>query len=96
MKKLLLFFFLFCLAGSEGFSQAPAGGSNGNNSQSPGNQSRIQVRVELVNVLATVTDKKNRLITDLTKEDFRIFEDGRPNRSASSAVRPTSLYASGC
>jgi VWFA-related protein len=80
MKKLLLSFLLFCLAGSEGFSQASPGGSNGNNSQSPGDQSRIQVRVELVNVLATVTDKKNRLITDLTKDDFRIFEDGRPQQ----------------
>jgi len=80
MKKLLLLFLFFCLAGSEGFSQAAAGGSNGNNSQSLGEQSRITVRVELVNVLVTVTDKKNRLITDLTKDDFRIFEDGRPQQ----------------
>jgi len=80
MEKLLLLFLFFSLAGSEGFSQAPAGGSNGTNSQSPGDQSRIQVRVELVNVLATVTDKKNRLITNLTKDDFRIFEDGRPQQ----------------
>ena len=36
------------------------------------------MRVELVNVLTTVTDKKNRLVTDLTKDDFRIFEDGKP------------------
>jgi len=80
MRKLLLLFLLFSLAGSEGFSQAPPGGTNSNNSQSPGDQSRITVRVELVNVLATVTDKKNRLITDLTKDDFRIFEDGRPQQ----------------
>jgi VWFA-related protein len=26
----------------------------------------------------SVTDKKNRLVTDLTKDDFRIFEGGRP------------------
>jgi VWFA-related protein len=80
MKRLLLLFLLFSLAGSEGFSQAPAGGSNGSNSQSLGEQSRITVRVELVNVLVTVTDKKNRLITNLTKDDFRIFEDGRPQQ----------------
>ncbi len=36
------------------------------------------MRVELVNVLTTVTDKKNRLVTDLTKDDFHIFEDGKP------------------
>jgi VWFA-related protein len=80
MKKLLLLFLFFSLAGSEGFSQAPPGGTNSNNSQSPGDQSRITVRVELVNVLATVTDKKNRLITNLSKDDFRIFEDGRPQQ----------------
>jgi VWFA-related protein len=34
--------------------------------------------VEVVNLLTTVTDKKNRLVTDLTKDDFRVFEDGKP------------------
>ncbi|HXX23450.1 MAG TPA: VWA domain-containing protein [Terriglobia bacterium] len=78
MKKLLLFLLFFCLAGGELLAQNSAGGAASTNSQSPGDQSRIQVRVELVNVLATVTDKKNRLITDLTKDDFRVFEDGKP------------------
>jgi VWFA-related protein len=78
MKKLLLFLLLLCLTGGPLFAQEPAGGQAGNKSQSPGEQTRIQVRVELVNVLVTVTDKKNRLVTDLTKADFRIFEDGKP------------------
>jgi VWFA-related protein len=78
MKKLLLFLFIFCLPGGQLFAQESAGGPTSNNSQSPGDQSRIKVRVELVNVLTTVTDKKNRLVTDLTKDDFRIFEDGKP------------------
>jgi VWFA-related protein len=33
---------------------------------------------ELVNVLATVHDKKGRLIANLEKQDFQIFEDGKP------------------
>jgi VWFA-related protein len=80
MKKLLffLFLFLFCIPEVELFAQNSAAGPSSNNSQSPGNESRIRVRVELVNVLTTVTDKKNRLVTDLTKDDFRIFEDGKP------------------
>ena len=78
MKKPLLFLFLFCFPGAGLFAQNTAGGSNSNNSQSSNDQDRIKVRVELVNVLTTVTDKKNRLITDLTKDDFRIFEDGKP------------------
>ncbi len=33
---------------------------------------------ELVNLLATVHDKKGRLISTLEKQDFQIFEDGKP------------------
>lgn len=39
---------------------------------------RIRVRVEVVNVIFSVTDKHNRFITDLNKEDFHVTEDGRP------------------
>lgn len=34
--------------------------------------------VDLVNVGVTVTDKKGNLVTDLTRDDFEIVEDGRP------------------
>jgi VWFA-related protein len=78
MKKSFFFLLLWCVPGAGLFAQNTAGGSSSNNSQSSSDQSRIKVRVELVNVLTTVTDKKNRLVTDLTKDDFRIFEDGKP------------------
>jgi len=39
---------------------------------------KIKVRVDLVNVLMTVTNKKNRLEIDLAKDDFRVFEDDKP------------------
>jgi len=39
---------------------------------------QIRVRVEVVNVPMTVTDKKNRMVLDLTKGDFRVLEDGQP------------------
>jgi len=38
----------------------------------------IKVQVNLVNVLFTVTDKKDRMILDLKQDDFRLFEDGQP------------------
>ena len=78
MKKPLFFLLLFCVPWAGLFAQNTASGSNSKNSQSSNDQNRIKVRVELVNVLTTVTDKKNRLVTDLTKDDFRIFEDGKP------------------
>ncbi len=39
---------------------------------------RIQVPVNLVNVLFTVTDKKHRLVLDLNKSDIRVYEDKKP------------------
>ena len=38
----------------------------------------LSVEVDVVNVLFTVSDDDDRLITDLTEEDFLVFEDGVP------------------
>ncbi len=45
-------------------------------------QQPIRVQVELVNLFVTVRDKKKLLITDLTKDDFRVFEDGQEQKIA--------------
>jgi VWFA-related protein len=41
----------------------------------PDDTSRIVLEVNRVNLLFTVTDKKGRFITDLTKGDFEVFEN---------------------
>jgi Ca-activated chloride channel family protein len=46
--------------------------------QAAGDATRIRVRVELVNVLFTVNDRKNRLVLNLAKDDLRVFEDNKP------------------
>jgi VWFA-related protein len=50
----------------------------------------ISVNVDLVNVLFTVTDKKGKFITDLKREYFKVYEDGKPqsitNFSADTAL----------
>jgi VWFA-related protein len=38
----------------------------------------ISVKVKVVNVLATVRDKHGKIVNDLTKDDFALSEDGRP------------------
>jgi len=38
----------------------------------------ISVNVKVVNVLATVRDKHGKIVNDLTKDDFNLEEDGRP------------------
>jgi VWFA-related protein len=38
----------------------------------------LSVQVKVVNVLATVRDKHGKIINNLTKDDFTLSEDGRP------------------
>ncbi len=45
-------------------------------------QSRIILDVTRVNMLFTVTDRKGRFVTDLTKDDFQIFESKKPQTIA--------------
>ncbi len=39
---------------------------------------RIILDVTRVNMLFTVTDKKGRFVTDLTKDDFEVIENKKP------------------
>ena len=39
---------------------------------------QIKVDVQLVNVVATVTDSKGRYVTNLKASDFKLKEDGVP------------------
>jgi VWFA-related protein len=78
IKKLSTALILLLLAAGPLAGQDPANqaSQSGNNvSTAP---ERIAVRVNLVNVLFTATDNKNRLVLDLTKDDFHVFEDKKP------------------
>jgi len=55
---------------------APSGAAAGTEEST--SDARIRVRVDLVNVLFTVTDRKNRFVLNLTKEDFHVLEDNKP------------------
>jgi VWFA-related protein len=46
--------------------------------QRPDEPTRIQVDVTRVNLLFTVTDRKGRFVTDLTKDDFEVIESKKP------------------
>ena len=58
-------------------AQTQTNPTNGTTPQQTSDQ-RIKVRVELVNVLFTVVDKKSHLVIDLTKDDFNVLEDNKP------------------
>ena len=61
---------------------------------SPG---RITTTVNLVNVPLTVTDKRNRLVIMMTKDDFNLFEDGKQQNieyfSRETATGPAHRHA---
>jgi VWFA-related protein len=46
------------------------------NQQLPQSSQPLQVATTVVNVFATVRDHHNEIVTDLTKDDFKISEDG--------------------
>ena len=46
------------------------------------NPPAIKAEVNLVNLFATERDKNKRVITDLKKEDFKVFEDGHEEQIA--------------
>jgi VWFA-related protein len=74
----LLAVFLSCALSGWLAAQKPDAGSRSAPAQASSDLEKIRVRVDLVNVLMTVTDKKSRLVLDLTKDDFRVFEDKAP------------------
>ncbi len=43
-------------------------------------------QVEEVQLHATVLDDKHRMVTDLARQDFAVYENGRPRRSRRSIV----------
>jgi VWFA-related protein len=61
---------------------APPQAAQAQSAQAPPAQTQqkpdISVDVKLVNVLATVRDKKGAIVRNLTKNDFVLDEDGRP------------------
>ena len=48
--------------------------------QKKNDQYKINVSVNLVVLHATVVDKKGRMVNDLTEKDFRVVEDGAPQK----------------
>jgi VWFA-related protein len=47
---------------------------------SAGQEPNFSAGVKVVNVYATVRDKKGEIVKDLQKEDFSLLEDGRPQK----------------
>ena len=89
MKSVASAALLLLVATGPGAGQQPAtpsetGGTKATSQAPPSSNAQsnpvttIKVPVNLVNVLFTVTDKKERMVLNLTKDDFQVLEDKVP------------------
>ena len=78
MRRIIFALFLTGIVATPLLAQTPEAPAPAANSQEKSDANRIRVRVDLVNILFTVTDKKNRRVLDLTRDDFQVFEDNKP------------------
>ncbi|MBI3941105.1 MAG: VWA domain-containing protein [Acidobacteria bacterium] len=79
-RRLCIILLAASLSGRAGFPQA----SNSSQDSRAPQESNPQffASVDVVNVLVTATDKKGRFITNLERNDFQIYEDGKPQQVA--------------
>ncbi|MGD0666785.1 MAG: VWA domain-containing protein [Bryobacteraceae bacterium] len=75
MKRWVLLAAFGALAAVLGFGQQKTAPPPAEQSEEP---ARISVDVTRVNMLFTVTDKRGRFVTDLTRDDFEVTEGKRP------------------
>jgi VWFA-related protein len=83
MKKFFGLLLVGCfLAGPSTAQTAQKSNSNQGTTSIENQQSaaQIRVRVNLVNVLFTVVDKKGRLVSNLSKDNFNVHEDGKAQK----------------
>jgi VWFA-related protein len=78
VKRILSAMLLVCALPLWAIAQSPKKSAELAAHQGTSDSEKIRVRVDLVNVLFTVTDKKNRLVVDLTKDDLRVLENNKP------------------
>jgi len=75
--RLALVTLLVAIAGAELLPRSGAGFSR-ISSRAAAQDAQFRSRVDLVNVGVTVTDKRGKLIANLSRDDFTVVEDGRP------------------
>lgn len=81
MRLMGKFFSIFTAAGMVFQSAAPANAQQSR--QTAQREARIEVTTELVLVNVVARDKKGNLVTNLKKEDFTLFEDGKKQEISS-------------
>ena len=90
MKRFGLFVLASALLLAQDGKNAPVGGPQDLRGEIVAPNSTIRVEVSRVPLLFTVTDKKNRFITNLEREDFEVSDNGK-KQSIREFVRESDL-----
>ena len=77
MNEFAILVFLLCVSTGSVAGQIPAG-SRPAAAEVPSFPATIKVRVDLTNIVMTVTDQQNHPVLGLSENDFRVFEDNQP------------------
>ncbi len=81
MKHSLVAIALLLLAFAGLASQQPPPSPPASQAPTPGiSAPPLRVPVNLVNIIATVVTRREKLVTDLDQSDFRVFEDGKEQK----------------
>lgn len=70
-----------------GGAQGQSGQKGGQEAESVGDDEVVRINASEVLVPATVRDSSGRLVADLTRKDFRVFEDGREQTLSDLSLR---------
>ena len=63
--------------------------------QQPAPSVTFQVEVNFVDIDAVVTDERGNFVADLTKDDFELFDDGKPQEISTFSLVDIPLPAAG-
>jgi VWFA-related protein len=75
---MLPLFFVIFIATAKVSAQST--GQTGNPQANPGQDQSIRLKTDLIEVRAVVANKKGAAIPDLKKEDFEVYENGKPQQ----------------
>jgi VWFA-related protein len=80
--RLVAGIFIAALAASFGLGNTTPAQSQQDRQQVPQSQKPLTVQTTLVNVFVTVRDKRHEIVSDLSQNDFKVFEDGQEQKIA--------------
>src|SRR5574341_221576 len=89
----------FCNQSIDGATLATARGTDQEQKQKPQTEPMLRIETDLVQIDVVVADKAGKLVADLRREDFELYEDGKKQQithfAVGTATQPANWLAVG-